>query len=202
MQEALLKATSMTSLLAFPAFFGMAVLAPELVKGFLGPEWGPSIPIMQILALWGILQSLTFFNNRAILACGKASWSFLLTLANGIASVIAVVIAIRWGIVVVAAAFVIRAYLHAPFPLWIVRRLTGLDLKSYFGQFAAPLSASLAMVAFVWFLKGTVSGLLPPWGVVAVSLLAGFAAYTLIIHFLIPGRLKQALDYARLALRS
>jgi len=201
MQEALLIATSMTSLLAFPAFLGMAVLAPEMVIGFLGPEWEASIPIMQILALWGILQALTFFNNRMIMACGKASWSFALSLTNGIASVVAVVVAVRWGVVVVAAAFVIRAYLHAPFPLWIVHKLTGLDLKSYFYQFAAPLSASLAMVTLVWFVKSSLTGVLPPLGLLAVSVPIGVVAYALTIRLLVPGRLKEALGYARLALR-
>jgi PST family polysaccharide transporter len=201
MQEALLMATGMTSLLAFPAFLGMAVLAREMVIGLLGPEWLASIPIMQILAFWGILQALTFFNGRVIMACGKASWSFALSLANGIASVVAVVIAVRWGIVVVAAAFVIRAYLHAPFPLWMVRKLTGLSIRSYFSQFAAPLAASLAMVAVVWIFKTSLPSLLPTLWLLAGSVLIGVVVYTLTIHLLAPGRLKDALAYVRLALQ-
>ncbi|MHC4103454.1 MAG: MOP flippase family protein, partial [Planctomycetota bacterium] len=153
MRNAFYKVTQYTSLLAFPIFMGLAVLAPEIVPALFGEKWGPSIPVMQILALIGILQSVLFFNGSVMRASGKPSWEFAIMLLNAICSVLGFLLAVRWGIVAVAAAFVIVGYLLAPISYIAVRRLIQIDFKTYLWQLVAPLSASLVMVAVILGLK-------------------------------------------------
>ncbi len=200
MRNALVTATRMTSMLAFPAFLGAAVIAPEFI-GLFREDWAPSVRIMQILALLGVIQSVTLFNGPAIIACGKPSWAFTLALSNTLANVLVFVIAVHWGIVVVAAAFTIRGYLYAPFPLMVVRRLIGLHVPAYVRQFLAPLAASLIMVLVVWSAKRALGATLDTHMLLGLSILIGVVSYAACLRIIAPGRIGQALEYIRLALR-
>lgn len=202
MRQALLTATRMTSLAAFPAFMGMAVLAPELVLGLIGDKWDRSVPIMQILAFIGIVHSVTFFNGPAIIACGKPSWAFALALSNAMVNVTVFVVAVHWGIIVVAAAFVIRGYAYAPFPLLTVRKLIGLNVTRYVRQLVAPVIGTVVMVLVVWATKHALETSLNTRELLGVSILAGVFVYILTMRLIAPGHLRQAMDYIRLALAS
>jgi len=124
-----------------------------VVPAVFGEKWAPSIPVMQVLALIGILQPGIGFNGSVMKACGKPSWQFGIMLLNAVCSVTGFLLAVRWGIVAVAASYVIVGYLLAPVSYMAVRRLIQVDFRKYLGQFAAPLSASLIMVIVIMGLK-------------------------------------------------
>jgi PST family polysaccharide transporter len=201
MRSAFYKATQYTSLLAFPIFMGLAVLAPELVPALFGEKWGPSIPIMQILALIGIVQSVLFFNDSIIKASGKPEWQFAIMLLNAICSVTGFLLAVRWGIVAVAAAFVIVGYMIAPVSYVAVRRLIQIDFRTYLGQLVAPLSASLVMAAVIVGLKYFVEHLeLNLYLQLSVYLAAGVVTYLLLIVLIARSLSRQVLELVGLAL--
>jgi O-antigen/teichoic acid export membrane protein len=153
MRLAFYKVTQYTSLLAFPIFIGMATLAPEIVLAVFGDKWAPSIPVMQVLASIGILQSVLFFNGSVMRASGKPSWEFGIMLVNAIFSVIGFLVSVHYGIVAVAASFVIVGYLLAPVSYVAVRKLIKIQFSTYLRQYAAPLLASLFMVMGMMVLK-------------------------------------------------
>jgi PST family polysaccharide transporter len=156
MRRAFYKVTQYTSLLSFPVFLGVAVLAPEVVPAVFGEKWAASVPVLQVLAFTGVLESVSVFNGTVMRASGRPAWQFGITLLTAMCSLIGYVIAVRWGIVAVAASFVIVSYLLAPISYVAVRRLIQIDLRTYAGQFALPGVASLLMVLGILALKGTV----------------------------------------------
>lgn len=202
MRQALLTATRMTSLLAFPAFLGAAALAPELVLALFGEKWERSIPIMQILAFMGIVRSVTFFNTPVIIACGKPAWAFVIALTNAVANVVVISVAVRWGIVAVAGAFVIRGYVFSPLALWAVCKLIRLDPMSYLRQFAAPLGASLGMVLAVMVAKHFLLDVTTVRVVLPLCILIGGAVYSLTVLLAAPVVVREALELLRVALPS
>jgi len=153
MLRAFYNVTQYTSLLAFPVFIGLGILAPELIPALFGEKWVPSIPVMQVLALFGILQSVLTFNGSIMRACGKPSWQFGIMLLNAVCSVIGFLLAVHWGIVAVAASLVIVSYLLAPISYIAVHRLIQVNFRTYLRQFLAPLSASLIMAIIIIGLK-------------------------------------------------
>jgi len=201
MRNAFYNVTQYTSLLAFPVFIGLAVMAPELVPALFGEKWAPSIPVMQVLALIGILQSVLFFNGSVIRASGKPSWEFGIMLLNTICSVIGFLIAVRWGIVAVAASFVIVGYLISPVSYLAVHRLIKINLKTYLMQYAPPLFASLMMVAVVLGLKTLIQdesvNLIFE---LSIYLLAGGITYVLMIGLTARNLIREILDLVRLVL--
>lgn len=201
MLRAFYHVTQYTSLLAFPVFIGLAILAPELVPAIFGEEWAPSIPVMQVLALMGILQSVLVFNGSVIRASGKPSWEFGILLLTSLFSVIAFLFVVRWGIVAVAAAYVIVGYLLAPISYVALRRLIQIDFGTYFKQFVAPLTASLIMVIVVMGMKYVLKDQgLNLYLQLFVYIMAGALTYLLVIQLIAPSLSRQALELVNIAL--
>lgn len=199
MRRAFYNVTQYTSLLAFPVFIGAAVLAPEVVPLVFGEKWTPSIRVMQVLSLIGILQSVLFFNGSVIRASGKPSWQFVIMLINAICSVIGFLLAVRWGIVAVAASLVIVGYLLSPLSYIAVRRLIHIDFGTYLWQFAPSLLASLTMVAAIMALKYLFRGQsLHGYLELAVYVSFGALIYGLVIGLTARPLLRQVLELVSL----
>ena len=101
----------------------MIVLSPELVILLFGKKWIHTIPIMQILTFVGILRSVSFFQGPAFVAMGKPLIQFELGLLNAILNLLACLVAVQWGILAVAVAYVVSDYPVFPIGQWILSKL-------------------------------------------------------------------------------
>jgi PST family polysaccharide transporter len=201
MRRAFYNVTQYTSLFAFPVFIGLAVLAPEVVPVVFGEKWNPSIPVMQVLSLIGILQSVLFFNGSVIKAAGKPSWQLGIMFINALFSIVGFLLAVRWGIVAVAASFVIVGYVLAPISFMTVRRLIQIDFRVYLLQFWPPLFASGIMVFVVEGLKYLLGDQsLNVYLELSIYILAGALTYTLVISLTAKQLYRDVLDLLGLVL--
>jgi PST family polysaccharide transporter len=201
LRRAFYKVTRYTSLFAFPVFLGLATLAPELVPAIFGEKWAPSIPVMQVLAMIGILQSVLFFNGSVIKASGKPSWQLGIMTLNAVFSVVGFLVAVRWGIVAVAASFVVVGYLLAPVSYFAVRKLIQIDFRTYMWQFMPSLFASLVMVVTIEGLKYILSGQsLNLYLELSIYLIAGMLAYGLVIGLTARQLYQETLELVSLIL--
>jgi PST family polysaccharide transporter len=177
LHHAFYKGIHFSSLIAFPVFLGLSVLAPELIVVLFGEKWIPSIPVMQILNLVGVLYAGFYFNSPMLMAIGKPNWQLGLTFIQAICNVTAFAIAVRWGIVAVAAAYAIRSYLMAPFTIWLVQKLTQISIKTYLHQYTAPLIGSLAMSISIIGIRHFSGNILSPNIFLLVSITFGSVLY-------------------------
>jgi PST family polysaccharide transporter len=199
LRRAFYTATELTSLFAFPAFFGMAAVTPELVPALFGDQWYPSIPVMRVLALIGILQSVFFFNGPVLKAIGKPFLVLCLSTLSAVANIVAFTIAVRWGIVAVAAAFVIRGYLLAPIPLLVVRKFIGINLVTYLRQFLPPLIGCFTMVSAILLVKPLLHSIKDIHLLIISEIILGFIIYILTILLISPTLFRRAADIVRVA---
>ena len=186
-------ATRLSSLFAFPVFIGLVLVSPELVGSFLGEQWTQSIPVLQILAFIGILQSLSLFNDSLIKASGKPSWAFMFKSVSAVTNVIGFLIAVQFGIVAVAAAYVIRGYLIFPLYLFLVDKLINLDAGKYFSQYINPALGSAAMVVSVLVAKYFLPTVHPLLGLV-LYIVVGGATYIATIRLASPELYRYVYD--------
>jgi len=193
-------ATQYASLLAIPTFVGVAVVAPELVITLFGEKWIPSIPVIRILSFMGILKSVFISNAAIIKSAGKPSWLFGLNLLNAIVNVTAFLIVVRWGIVAVAASFVILGYLLAPLRIWVVKRLIAINIRIYLRQYIEPIIGAAVLALVVMGLKLIFHRAIGPQLQLISFVSVGIVTYLGIIYFMRPYLLTQMMEFARLAL--
>jgi PST family polysaccharide transporter len=191
--------TQMTSLVALPAFTGAAVLAPHLVPLVFGSKWLPSVPAMQVLALVGILHSVHHFDAAVMVAVGRPGRQLAIGVLEATLNVVGFVLAVRWGIVAVAAAYAIVGYAVVPVRLALLRDLVGVQLGEYGRQLAVPAAASLLMALALLALDRAAGTTLPDTVFVPLATVAGAAVYAGALLLFAPGIVRQAVDLARVA---
>lgn len=197
MRERFYAATRYTSLIAFPAFLGVFVVAPEFITAIYGAKWAPSIPVLQILAFIGIFSSVFNFNGSILLAAGKASWRMWLIALYAVAGIAAFAVAVRWGIVAVAAAFVASRYLLSPLPLWMINRVLSFRPGDYLRQYVLPISGSVLMVGGVFLLKELLRPLLDPQVTLGMYILAGIGIYVGFLRLASPSLIRRLIRTVR-----
>jgi PST family polysaccharide transporter len=189
--DAFYQATQFTSLIAFPVFFAMIILSPELVITLFGEKWLTSIPIMQILAFAGILRAVSFFQRSAFVAIGQPLIQFKLGLLNAIFNLIACLIAIRWGILAVAVAYVMSDYLVFPLGQWFLSKLIQIDWKTYLYKFLAPVICTSVMVLTLLVAQQGLTHYINPQGRLVICSITAMFIYTLTLVSIFPNLFKQ-----------
>lgn len=184
--RAFYKIVKLAGAIALPAFLGVIVLANELVVTFFGQKWEPSIAIMQVFTWGGIASLCLFFNRSAFVALGKPHWRLWLEFANALLNVTACLIAVRWGLLAVAAAYVLSDFAIVPASAIALKRLTGIELLSYFRQLAAPFICAVGMMVVVGSIKYMLAGMLAPPAILAICTMAGILSYVACLRLLTP----------------
>jgi PST family polysaccharide transporter len=200
LRQAFYQAIQITSLFAFPVFIGLSILSPELIPIIFGEQWKPSIPVMQVLNLVGVLYAGFYYNGPMIMALGKPSWNLWLNCLQAAGNIIFFLIAVRWGIVAVAASYVIRGYLMAPVTVWVVNRVLPLNVFEYLRQYAAPWAATGVMVAIIFGTKFFLSEIVTTPVLLVLCIVLGAIAYGVTILLIAPQLAQRAIALFRSAL--
>ena len=193
------KSTSFTALIAFPAFIGILILAPEIVTVVFGSKWLKSAPVMQVLALFGIVRAVTYLNSSALVALGKPSWRVVIVGITAVLNTVAFLIAVKHGIVAVAVAVLCVGYFVAPISYWAVRRLVSIDARTYFRHIREPLLASVFLASVMLGVRHLLNDVGPVLTLLLVSV-AGLLSYFAALHFFARPLANEARQFARRAL--
>lgn len=140
------QATKLTSAFAFPLFSGVAVLAPQLINILFGEAWLPSVPVLQILAIVGALRSVTYFKGAIFLAMDKPNWRLQLGLMTSTLNIAGFFMAVQWGIVAVASAYLACAFVMFPIGQIVVTKLIKIPFREYLCQFMTAIISTSFMV--------------------------------------------------------
>jgi O-antigen/teichoic acid export membrane protein len=152
-------ALELAALVACPIFLGLSATAPEVCLTMFGAEWAESVRPMQVLGLAGLGAAINLYLGPILIAVGQPTAFFRFSLAQGILNVIAFGIAVHWGIVAVAWAFVARSLVTLPAVIWLMRRAIGADARRILGLVSAPVAASLAVLGTIAAARPALAGL-------------------------------------------
>jgi O-antigen/teichoic acid export membrane protein len=178
-----------TVLCAFPAFFGLAAIAPDAVPLVFGAKWAAAVPVMQILSILIAHYSVSTPHGALVRAMGRAGWWSAFVNLNSALYVVGFIVVGRYGIEAVAGSALAIFMLMTPLHFWMVARLLDLRLTRYLGLFVTPLVASAAMAILIVLLRDRAwfpdSSRLAR---VIAEVITGVVAYGLIVAVLAPAR--------------
>jgi O-antigen/teichoic acid export membrane protein len=124
-----LRVNRMTSALLIPTFLGLVVVAPDFVPVVLGGRWHAAIPVLQLLSIGGIAQSLQVFNGPVYQAYGKPGLFLRFMLFSTSVTFGGFVVGLHWGVVGVAASFAFARWTVLAGNMWLLCRTLGLKLR-------------------------------------------------------------------------
>jgi O-antigen/teichoic acid export membrane protein len=183
-RDVYLRTTGAVALAAVPIAMGLWAAAEPFVLGVLGPQWRGAIPILRILALGGLFDSLIVFSTGLYLAQGRADLVLWLTVAQRAFTIVAVVIGLAWGVLGVATAQLLAAAVGVLPMLLFAGRLVDLPLRTVLARLAPVVAAGMVMAATV---AGVGRWAAPGHGMVSLlglEVVVGAASYWTVLHLL------------------
>jgi O-antigen/teichoic acid export membrane protein len=180
--------TSTIVLVALPLSVGIAVLAGPFVRVMLGPQWGSSVPIIQVLALAAAITALTANNISIYLALGRP---YLATITQGL-RLVSLVIGVAWltsnhGLIGAAYAELAAAVLTMVVSLLTLFVAIGVRPLAYVGGLWRPIVASGLMGLLIsWWVEPNFDAASVTSAIreLVSGVLIGFVSYPVAIAFL------------------
>jgi PST family polysaccharide transporter len=178
-ERALHKFCEMSSLVSFPIFAGIIAVAPELVPSLFGAKWAGAIPILQILAVYGVLRSAFGFVHPLMLSKGRAGMYFLMFLIQSTLTFAGCLVAVHWNTRAIALSMVITMLVFGVFTLIVLMRMMEVRVTALLRTFVFPALSSASMMAVVMLLRGSITKRFAPGISLAICVAMGAAMYVL-----------------------
>lgn len=181
LQRGHLRAVQATALISAPLAAGIAVMAPSFVRLVLEPPWEPMVVPLQILAVWGLVRSLSATTGPLFQGLGRPDLITRLVLLK-LLVLIAVIFPLtaRFGLVGTSLSVVLSAAVSYPVAAFLVVRLIGCTVSAYVRTWLVPTVAATAMAAVILLFhtrQGPDFGLL----VFAASIVGGALVYGILV---------------------
>jgi len=149
-----LRSLRVTTLLSVPVSVLIAVLAETMVPVLLGEKWNPAIPVIQVLAIFGLLRSIGTTTGSFFLATGKpAVRTGIQVAALVVFAAVIYPMARAWGITGVGAAVTTYALLSSSYAVARVARDSRADRGAVARAIAVPLLCGALAGAAVFLLR-------------------------------------------------
>lgn len=139
------KVMGVTTLVTFPIFVGFAAVSEEFVIIFLGEKWEPIIPVLIILSFARLITPISTLNLNILNARGRSDLFLKTDLSKLPMTIIALLIAIPYGILGVAIAQLITTFISFFINAYYPGKLFGFGAKAQLKQIYPIASASLIM---------------------------------------------------------
>ncbi len=144
-----LQLAGMVAVAAVPMCLGLFATATPFILGLLGPQWRGAIPLLRVLCLASLVQSISTMATAIYLSQGRADLLLRLTAIQRAATLVGVVAGACWGIEGVAIGYTASALLVAVPTLAVGARLVDLRVSTVFVRVRPVLFAGIAMTAVV-----------------------------------------------------
>ncbi|MBT2572885.1 MOP flippase family protein [Bacillus sp. ISL-51] len=151
LREGFLNMTKMLALVSFPLLLGLVSVSDAFVASVFGEKWLAAVPVLNVLAIVGILRVLMNPNGSVLLAKGRADlafyWDAGVMLLYG-ASLYAAVLS--GNLLTVAWTYAFISILNFLIGRWLLAYVIKLQLSAYFKAVAKPflLTAAMGIIAF------------------------------------------------------
>lgn len=152
LRDAFFRTVKITTFVSFPVGFGIIAVAPTFVEAFFGQRWLPMVPVMQIIAVNGILISFTSAFGSVWMARDRPDYLVKVGLIRLPLMVLAMIPLTRAFGITGAAAAVVGVYVFpmVPIDIYLVVKTVETTYRRLLAEVVYPLGASAVMGAVVW----------------------------------------------------
>lgn len=198
-----LRTLSVIALMTFPIGMGLMSVADYFVLGLLGEKWAGMIPILQILCVLAVTQSLGSTAGVIYQSLGRTDLQFRWSIYSGVIYLTAFVIGLQFGVIGVAAAYMIASVVFMTIPnALIIGHLTGIKLREFGAAVSGVFACALTMAISVYGLGRTLDGRLEKHWTLFILVLTGAALYFALIYCFRIGAVQEVRQLVASKLKS
>jgi O-antigen/teichoic acid export membrane protein len=185
-----LKAVRLVMLATCPIYFGLSVVAPDLVAVLLGEKWLAMAPLMTILAFAMPAQTLHILFSPAVNALGHTRITTRVAVLGALVMPAAFLTGLQWGATGLAYAWLLAFPVLPVFAFAQARSKLGIDARGLAGAVAPGLGASAAMALAVFGLGHALESL-ASWQRLCLEIAFGGAFYTALVLLVSRSTVRQ-----------
>jgi len=148
-----------TAFLAFPAMFGLSLVAPQVILIAIGEKWIDSIPLLQILCISGAFIPLYTVYQNLFLSMGKSDYYMWLTISQIVIMLAAVMACHSMGVKAMVVAFACISILWLLVWQVFASRLIGYRFMSMMRDLMPFLFIAIAVMGLTWLVTMPVSNI-------------------------------------------
>lgn len=100
-----LKATRVIALITFPMMIGCIIVADVLVPTLFGAGWDEMIPILRVLSVVGLMQSIVTIVGSIFLSQGRADLQLRLSFIIKPILILGIIVGLQWGVLGVSVGY-------------------------------------------------------------------------------------------------
>lgn len=145
----LLQGMRLTALGAVGMMWGLAAVAPELVRIVLGAKWEPAIPTLQLISVVVPVRMMVALLATAVSGVGAANVGLRNTLTAALVWPVCFAVGAQWGSTGLAAAWLIASPLTFALNARRIGAVLGVRVAELLRLTVEPVLAGLLMVAAV-----------------------------------------------------
>lgn len=187
-----LRAIRLTGAVIVPLMLGLICLTPQFVWVIYGERWLPVVPLLQLLAVSGIVQTLAQLNRIVLLALGKTRLGLKLTFISVFVALASFIVGLPYGVTGVALSFTLASTIAETFFLFKTLQCIGVSYIQYFSSLSGVMVAAGGMSLVVLALVTSLS--IDPGILVALAIPVGGVVYLLLLRIFAPLALAEALN--------
>lgn len=146
LRDAYLFGTFASSIIAFPVFAGLALIAADFIPFAFGPQWVEAVPVVQAFCALGLLTAIGVLQASLVKSQGQADLWFYYMVGKQAITVLYVFLFSSWGVSALTNALVVQNFIMWLPTVYMVVRLLGISPWTYLASFALPVFATLVMV--------------------------------------------------------
>ena len=180
-----LKTVGAIALITLPMMTGLFVVADSFVLALLGPKWVSVVPVLRILCLVGIMQSLATTVGWIYSSQGRTDLMFRWGMVAGTIGIISFIIGIWIGSVVAVAYCYAIANILLLYPNFAIPgKLINMTFSEVLRSVSAKLGCALLMSTGVYLLAIILPSEWPHWSRLMILVPFGMIFYVGLLHFL------------------
>lgn len=156
-----LKSISYTTVLAWPFFTFLGVMAFPIIRILYGSQWDAAVPLVRILVISAAIQSIFFLAGQLYVALGQVKVQTQLQFIIQAIKVGSIVLAAPFGLKAIGVALILSTLLASVSNFFYLRRLIALRFREILGATRKSLEVTLltAVIPMILFFSlGNASG--------------------------------------------
>ena len=183
-----------TAFLAFPAMFGLAMVAPQVILLAIGEKWINSIPLLQILCISGAFIPLYTVYQNLFLSQGKSDTYMWLTISQIAIMLIAVLACHKLGITAMVIAFACINILWLLAWQFFASRLIGYRFVSMLRDLLPFMFIALAVMVVTYLVTRFISNM---YFLLLARLLLAVALYVMTMKLLHARIFEDCIEFVK-----
>lgn len=181
-----------TAFLAFPAMFGLSLVAPQVILIAIGEKWIDSIPLLQILCISGAFIPMYTVYQNLFLSMGKSDYYMWLTISQIVIMLAAVMACHSMGVKAMVVAFACISILWLLVWQVFASRLIGYRFMSMMRDLTPFLFIAIAVMGLTWLVTMPVSNI---YLLLMIRVIVAFLLYVTVMKLSRAVIFKECMDY-------